>query len=99
MPDSEVVISAGATTFAGPDAVGLFAARRLQAALGMYARSGMLTTSTATLGGMLRAASRYTAKSYRRSRKGAAAASADVRAWADAMAAGMPITDNRKEAT
>jgi len=94
---SEVVISRGGTMFAGPDAVSLFRAITLRAALRLYARTGIKTTRGAGPKVMLTIAKEYTGKTY----KGTAKfddAIADLDTWIATMKAAMPVTDTREQA-
>ncbi len=95
-PDqSEIIHSNGGTTFVGTDAMNLFRAVTLVASLNFYAKTGMMTTRGLTATRMLKLASEYTGKTYKRGQYVTAAA--DVRVWVDTMKAAMPVTDNRKE--
>jgi hypothetical protein len=92
---SEVVLHAGGgITMAGRDAVNLYRAITLRQALAMYAKTGMLMTRGATPTVILKLASEYTGKAYKRGQHLQAAA--DVQVWIDTMKAAMPVTDKRE---
>lgn len=78
----------GAISFVGKDAVRLFQATALASGLRLYARSGMKPNRAWTPTAMLKLASSFTGKAYKRGAYLAAAE--DVKAWADAMAATLP---------
>jgi hypothetical protein len=87
--DSSITISAGGTTFAGPDAVMLFRTAALASALGLYAKCGMIPTRGVTITRMLQSASAVTGKKYKRGE--ALKAQADLKTWCDAMKAAIPV--------
>lgn len=89
MTDSSITISAGGTTYAGPDATNLFRAKILAGSLGLYAKCGMIPTRGVTITKLLAMATQYTGKKYKRG--DAAKAQADVKLWADTMLAGLPV--------
>ena len=80
----------GATTFAGRDAVNLFRAITLKSALGLYAKSKLLTTRGLTPTLMLTLAGEYTGKKYKRGQHAQAAEELD--AWIQTMRCALPIT-------
>jgi len=90
MESSITVTSAGAVSYSGPDAVNLYRARLLASSLRLYAKTGIIPTRGVTATAMLRMASEYTGKAYKRGQYDAAAA--DVTAWANTMQAALPIT-------
>jgi hypothetical protein len=96
MKDSEVVVHNGGTTFAGPDAVALYAAVALKVSLALYAKTGMKMTRMATPTAMLQAATRLTGHKYKRGAYLEAAE--DVRVWVETMKTGMPYRDERTKA-
>lgn len=93
MQTSEIVMSNGATTYAGPDAVNLFRARTLRSSIKMHQRSGMIPTRGVTITVMFQIAGQYTGKKYKRGQHDQAIADLDV--WISAMTSAMPITDER----
>lgn len=91
--DSEVVIhKGGGVTFAGKDAVHLFRAISIKSALNLYAKTGMKANTAYTPTAMMRVATEYTGKTYKRGQ--CALAAADMQVWIDTMKAAMPVTDN-----
>lgn len=89
MNDSEIKSGPGGITFAGPDAVALFRATAIASGLRLYAKTGMKPNRAWTPSAMLKAAGGLTGKTYKRGQYQQAAD--DVKAWADAMAAAIPI--------
>ena len=97
MNNSEVVLHEhGGASYVGPDAVNLMRAITLQAALRLYARTGMIPTRGVTAMVMLKLAKEYTNKTYKRGQH--AQAAEDMQVWIDTMRAALPFTDNRSEA-
>jgi hypothetical protein len=88
MSDSEIVISAGSTTFAGTDAVSLFRAKQIKVAL-RAAKRGLLMTRGATKTKLMEAVSGYTEKKYKRGQIDLAIA--DITEWILAMECAIPI--------
>lgn len=93
---SEIVHHDGGTTLVGPDAVNLFRAISVRAALTMYARTGMKMTRGATPTVLLAIATEYSGKAYKRGQYDQAAE--DVRIWVETMKAALPTTDLRRQA-
>ena len=92
MTDSSITLhSSGAISYDGPEAVDLYRAKTLASALKMYARSGIIPTRGVTITVMLRMATGYTRKAYKRG--DALKASEDVKVWADTLMAAMPIRE------
>jgi hypothetical protein len=89
MNNSEIKTGPGGTTFAGPDAVRLYQARAISAALRLYAKTGMKPNRAWTPSAMLKAATDITGNAYKRGQYLTAAD--DVKQWADTMAAALPI--------
>jgi hypothetical protein len=90
MDDSSISIhKSGGMTFSGPDATNLFRAMTLASSLGLYAKCGMIPTRGVTITVMLKMATEYTGKKYKRG--DAAKAQADVKQWCEAMKAALPI--------
>jgi hypothetical protein len=87
---SEIVYSPTAVSFVGRDAVELYRARTLAAALRLYAKTGMLPARHINLLSLLLLAQNYTGKTYKRSKAQAAQAADDVKVWADAFALSLP---------
>lgn len=89
MTDSSVTFGAtGGTTFQGPDAVALYRAIALKAAL-LLAERGLVINRHMSRAKLLAAATALTGKPYKR---GAYLAAADdVQAWVEAMKAAMPV--------
>lgn len=80
----------GGSCYSGRGAVDVFRALTLWSALSLYGNHGLIATRGLTLTRMLALAREYTGEAYKRTRAGALAASADVKAWADAARAGLP---------
>jgi hypothetical protein len=87
---SEVILSRNGTTFSGPDAVNLMRAITLASSLRLYAKTGLIPTRGITASVLLRIATEYTGKIYKRGQHEQAAA--DIRVWIDTMKAALPIT-------
>jgi hypothetical protein len=90
MTNSEIKTGVGGTTFAGPDGVRLFQVMAISRGLRLYAETGMKPNRAWTPSAMLKAATSYTGKHYRRGEFIKAAD--DLKTWADTMAAALPIT-------
>ena len=89
MTDSEIKITRGATTFAGPDAVELFRAMTLRQALGLL-KVGITPTRGLTQKKALALVERYSGRTYKRSQIDLAIA--DLTTWIEAMKSAMPVT-------
>lgn len=83
----------GGTSFVGRDAVNLTRAITLKASLTLYAKTGMIPTRNVRATDLLRMASEYTGKTYKRGQHELAAA--DVGAWVETMKAAIPVTTGR----
>lgn len=88
MNDSRIIISPHATTYAGRDAVDLMRARVLASSLKLYAKCGLLPTRTMKITALLKLATAYTGRPYKRSE--AMRASDDVFIWANNFALSLP---------
>ena len=88
--DREIRIGEDYTTFAAEDAVALYRAKALASDLLLYAKSGKKPNRAWTATSMLAAASKITGRTYKRGQCELAAA--DLKRWADDMAAALPIT-------
>lgn len=86
---SQIIVSAGGTTFVGPDAVNLFRATVLWSSLRLYAKAGILPCRGVSATSMLKQATEYTGQKYRRGQHGKA--SEDVKLWIEAMKAALPV--------
>ena len=98
MEDSYIGVRDGrAQSFVGRDAVELFAATSLKAAIGMYANSGgkLKASRMRTRANMLKAATRYTGKAYKQSWGGLNDAAYDLQVWCDEMAAALPKVEGK----
>lgn len=97
MEQSELVVNAEGQVraYVGPDAVNLMRAIMLKQGLNLYARTKMRMTSGVSPTDMLRAATGYTGKSYKRGDY--AKAANDVRKWIDTMRAALPVTKEDKD--
>lgn len=85
----------GGTFFAGPDAIALYRAITIRAALRMYAQCGMLPTRGMTPTKMLRAAGEYTGQYYGRVNVNKCQkAIKDLDEWIAAMRAALPVYDH-----
>ncbi len=89
MDNSYIVAGTSSTTFVGPDAVQLFAAMALRMAINLYLDTGLKANRAYTPTAMRAAATRITGKPYTRAQL--AQASADIKAWSDAMKAALPV--------
>lgn len=88
--ESYVGVSKGvATSFVGPDAVNLLRAIHLKVALNAYAKNKLLMTRAATPTAMLKWATEYTGKTYKRGAY--AQAAEDVGVWIETMRAALPV--------
>jgi hypothetical protein len=76
------------TSFVGADAVNYVRAELLASSLRLYAECGILPTRTVTATKMLKLATGYTGKAYKRGQYLTAAC--DVKKWADEMKAALP---------
>lgn len=83
----------GGTTISGRDAVSYYRACTIQSALHLYARTGLLVTRGARISVLLRLATEYTGKAYKRTE--ATRAADELRAWCLTMKAALPIRDER----
>jgi hypothetical protein len=92
---SGVIYAAGSTTFTGPDGVALYRAIALAAALKL-AGKGIQMSRKVPRSQLLTAAGKLCGKSYKRGAY--ALAEADVRQWAEAMKAAIPVTVDEGEA-
>jgi hypothetical protein len=88
MSDSEIVVSAGGTMFAGPDATRLFAAATLRSALGLLAK-GITPTRGLTITRALAMCQPYTGKQYKRTQ--IEQARADLLVWIETMKSALPV--------
>lgn len=80
----------------GKDAISLYRASTLAVGLQMYAKTGIKLTRVASPGAMLKMATEYTGKTYKRGEYLKAAE--DVRIWTATMRAALPaITQGEKE--
>lgn len=94
--DSKIVLhKGGGATIAGPDATEWYRASLLAASLDLYAKCGVIPTRGITGPRMLKMATRYSGKVYKRGEYTKAAA--DVRVWADTMKSALPIEDRREK--
>ena len=91
MSNSEIITSAGGTTFAGPDAVALFRAMALKSGLKLYARTGMRPNRAWTPTAMLRTAAAITHKTYKRGEFEKAAD--DLHIWIETMKSALPVEE------
>lgn len=78
------------TTFVGPDATNYVRAEVLASSLGLYAKAKILPTRGVTATDLLKMATGYTGKTYKRGQYEQAAA--DVKKWANEMKAALPVT-------
>ena len=87
--NSGVTVGAGGTMFHGPDGVKLYQAIALKHGLKLYANTGMKPNRMWTPTAMLKLATSFTGKKYKRGEH--AKAAQDMTAWIDAMNAAIPI--------
>lgn len=93
MQKSEIIHhKGGGTTLSGPDAVNLYRAATLKVSLQLYAKTGMIPTRGVTGPMMLKMATEYTGKTYKRGQYVQAAA--DVGVWVDTMRAALPVSES-----
>jgi hypothetical protein len=90
MNESEVVVGAGGTTFAGPDAVKLYAAMTMRSALRMM-KTGMRPNRAYTPKAVFAKVAEITGKTYKRGAYDQAIA--DLTVWIDTMKAAMPVRE------
>lgn len=90
MTESSIIVNEGSTTFAGPDAVRLYQAAVIRAALKLLIK-GIRPTRGATLTGTLKLAGQYTGTTYKRSE--ATLAIADLTIWIETMKSALPVID------
>jgi len=88
--EAEIIHTEGMTMFSGPDAVAVFRAITLAAALDLYARAGIKANRAYTPTRMLQAATQITGFSFKRGEY--ALAANELRAWASLMRSGIPET-------
>ena len=87
--DSYIGVTNGkCTTFVGPDATNYFRAEILASSLKLYASAKILPTRGVTASGMLKMATGYTGKQYKKGEYTKAAE--DVKKWANEMKAALP---------
>jgi hypothetical protein len=91
MNDSEVVVGNGYTVYSGPDGVNLARAISVKAALRL-AMAGLTVRGT-TKTGLLKIASEYTGKKYKRGAY--QEAREDLQVWIENMKLALPIKDER----
>lgn len=91
MTDSYIEHSKSHTAFVGPDAANFLRAATLMTALKLYAQHRILTTRNATPTVLLKIATEYTGKKYKRGAH--AQAAEDVRVWCDNMRAALPHSE------
>jgi hypothetical protein len=89
--DSYVSVGEGHMTFAGRDAVLLFAATTMRGAIDLYLKTGMKAGRLYTPTNMREAAGRVTGKHYKRNEL--ALARDDLTTWIEAMKAALPVID------
>lgn len=90
MMDSHITVRDGkCSSFVGPDAVNYVRAELLASSLRLYAKCGIRPTRHVGPTQMLKMATGYTGKSYKRSEYIKAAD--DVKKWADEMKAALPV--------
>jgi len=90
---SEVVIGDSSTTFSGPDAVNLYRAITLKAGLRLYGKTGIKPNRNWTSGAMLKVATEYTGKNYKRGEY--LKASEDLTIWIETMKLALPTSLER----
>lgn len=89
--DSEVVIGNGYTSYSGPDAVNL--ARAISVRAGLRLAKAGLNIRGVSKSGLLKIASEYTGKQYKRGEYDKARE--DLKLWIETMALALPIKDER----
>lgn len=90
--ESHVTITAGATSFHGPDAVELFRAATLKSALGLL-KAGIRPCRGMTMTKALAMVEQYSGRHYKRTEVDQAVA--DLGVWIETMKSALPITDTR----
>lgn len=89
--NSEVIVhKSGSVTYAGPDATNFFRAKMLSLSIRMYSETKVIPTRGVTITRMLKMATGYTGKSYRRGQYDLAVE--DLRIWIETMRAALPVT-------
>jgi hypothetical protein len=90
MVESKITVSAGGTSFVGPDATNLFRAATLRSALGLLKR-GIQPTRGYTRTRALAACTEYTGQRYWVSDAELDRAMADLTVWIETMKSALPV--------
>jgi hypothetical protein len=88
MEDSNITVSQGGTTYAGPDAVNLYRAAVIRSALKLLIK-GIKPTRGATMTSTLALVKEYTGKTYKRT-EGERAID-DMTIWIETMKSAIPV--------
>jgi len=83
----------GMTAYVGPDATEYVRAATLASMLKLFAKTGIVPTRRVSGSMLLKMATRYTGKTYKRGQHETAAA--DVKVWADTMKCALPIVGEK----
>jgi len=79
--------------YVGPDGTKAFQAIAIGHALRFYAKTGMKMNRAYTPTAMLKVATSFTGKAYKRNKVGYVEAADDLQNWADEMKASLPIVE------
>lgn len=90
MSNSEIICHPHGTTFSGPDAVDLYRAISLRAALTLWTKTKMIPTRGLTITKMLALCTSYTGKTYKRTQ--VPQAIADLQVWIATMQSAIPVS-------
>jgi hypothetical protein len=88
MEPSTITVSAGSTSFVGPDATELFRAATLRSALGLLSH-GIAPTRGLTMTKALAMVERYTGQKYKRTES--ERAKSDLTVWIETMKSAIPV--------
>lgn len=91
MTNSHIKHGSGGTVFVGADSTALFRALTIASALKIYAQTGIRANRLYTPTRMLKSATGFTGKAYKRGQYLEAAN--DLRTWAYAMKAALPVVE------
>lgn len=93
--DSYIDHHRGGTMLVGPDAMKLFKAATLKSSLTLYDKTKLIPTRGVTITVMLRMATEFTNKTYKRTQ--VLQAAADLQVWIDTMRAAIPHLEDGKQ--
>jgi len=88
--EASIEVRGQGVAFVGTDAVNLYRAMTLKSALSLFAKTGIIPTRGVTGTAMLKMATEYTGKAYKRGEHAKAAEDLDI--WIKTMRAAIPTT-------